>query len=268
MVKRKSRRNNIKEKSNKECIVDFLKVLALLMPLLVYILFIVFITPAPNSGFIYMGVVGSFLLGLGLINAIGLLDKTYLGHIITAIPLGLGALLILISSLIMYIPPIYSKIDTHYVSFYFLVWSLLPISLIWYMFFRKSISLYLRGKGISRTSINKESKGMQNYWWYESIQKNHGLGWIYYLNKSFTILYLSVVTVHLLLGWWKIISPIVALSESCLLILNVPMWGLSVSVQGLIRTPERKVSGAYSILGFLLPAAGSIAVIVYFFKMW
>ena len=267
-MEKQLKRNRDKEKVGLTNIVVILKFSVFILPLLSYLIFIVFVFPAPNSGFIFMGVVGSFLVGLSLIDLVGLLNKTNLGHIITIIPLGLGALLILISSLILYTPTIYSKIDEHYVSLYFLIWTMLVISLIWYLFFHHAISLNIRGRGVAKSEINRKLKGIKNYWWYDSIHRIYGLGWIYYLNKFYTILYLLTAVVHLLLGWWKVISPIIALSVSCLLLANVPMWGITISAQEQIRTPDRKISLLSSLVGFLFPAACSIAVVVYFFKMW
>ena len=251
-------------------ITALIKTLAFLIPLLLYILFTVIIFPSPNSGFLFVGVVGSLALGFGLISVTGLIDGLYLGHTITGISVGTGSALIAISSLIMYIPPIYSSIDEQYISFYFLIWLSLLISAIWYMFFRMGISRLLRNSGINKKTTDKAMKGAKNYWWYESVNELHNLDWMYYVNKWFTILYAIATLFHLLIGWWRIASPLVLLMVCTICILDVALWIPAFLARGnamLHRKQKADTIGIISILGFLFPLLVCVSLILYFLKM-
>ena len=61
-LEKQLKRNRDKEKVGLTNIVVILKFSVFILPLLSYLIFIVFVFPAPNSGFIFMGVVGSFAL--------------------------------------------------------------------------------------------------------------------------------------------------------------------------------------------------------------
>lgn len=246
------------------------KSLAFLLPLPLYLILVTLVFPAPNSGFIFLGIIGTFFLGLGLISITGLLDGMYFGNIITSTVFGVGTLLILISSIIMYTPAIYSLIDEQYISFYFLIWLSLIISAIWYVFFRISIPHGLRRRGISKTAIDELKKGTRNYWWYHSIQNIYGIGLSFYLNKLFTILYLGTVVMHLLLGWWRIVSPCIALATCVLCILNVALWGIAYfphENRNFLKKQNPDLPYHIVVLGLLFPAGVCIAVGMYFLRM-
>lgn len=214
-----------------------------------------------------MGIIGCFFIGLGLISVVGVLDNQYWGLAVTSIPLGIGTILILISSFIMYTPSIYSKINEQYVSFYFLIWAILVVSAIYYLFFRKAIYNYLREQGISKTRIKSTMNGARNFWWYEEAHKAFDFKWIYRLNKWFTVLFSSTVAIHLLLGWWYVVSPAVTFGVSASLIMNAFMWNLVVSTWKHGGSDDRNMSAIRLMIGFVLPIAGCIAVIKYFFEV-
>lgn len=248
----------------------FLKVSAFITPLALYILFTTIIFPAPNSGFLSVGIVGSLVLGVGLISLTGLIDEMYLGNTITGATIGSGSLLIIISSLIMYIPSIYSMFNEQYISFYFLIWTALIISAIWYVFFRMGVSRFLRNNKISKTSIEKAMKGAKNYWWYEAVNKEHSLGWMYYLNKGFTCFYLGTVLIHLLLGWIRIISPLILLFTCVICILTIVLWlpnFLTQENENTQKNHKKEANGIVATLGFLFPLLICVALILYFIKI-
>ena len=82
-----------------------------------------------------LGCVGSLMMGLGLANAVGKFNQLSFGHLVSIITLGSGMLLLLVSSLVMYIPSIYSKLREEYVTFYFIIWTVLLVCGIYYPFF-------------------------------------------------------------------------------------------------------------------------------------
>lgn len=255
-----------KVESKNLSVIAFLRVSALLFPLPLYLLFTVFLFPAPNSGFFVLGIVGAFAIGLGLMNIAGLYDDTYFGHAITGIALGVGSLLILVSSFIMYIPSIYSEFDERYVTLYYLLWIAQVVCAIWYMFFRKGVQQSLRGKGISKTAIEKALKGCRNFWWYEAIQSEFNIGWIYHLNKAFTILLPVTCVTHLLFGWMKIVSLVVAVGCCVLCLICEPMWMLSHSSSKHLNTPEAKKNKYASPIALIFPILMCVAILIYLFK--
>lgn len=258
-----SKRKKSKKEEKNQRVVAFLRVSAFLFPLPVYLLFVLFLFPVPNSGFLVLGIVGSFAIGLGLMNVAGLYDDNYLGHEVTGITLGIGSLLILVSSVIMYVPAIYAKFDERYVTLYYLVWTALVICAIWYMFFRHGVQLHLRDQGISKTAIEKTMTGKRNFWWYEAAQKEFHLGWIYHLNKGFTVLFVIVCVVHLLTGWIKTVSIIAAVGACLLCAMCAPMWVLS-SLSG--QHLNKKIRHKSSLIGLLLPVGMCVALVIYLFK--
>ena len=253
----------IKKENKNESSIIFLKMLLFFMPLPVYLLFTTYIFPAPNSAFIFLGIIGCFFVGIGLISIAGLLDGRYLGNVITGIILGVGLLPIVISSVIMYTPSIYSTIDENYLSFYFLIWLSFSISLIWYILFRFRISQVFRERGISKSRIDKMMNGAKNYWWYETICKTLNFMLIFWINKAFTILFLIGITVQLVLGWWRRIAPIVAIISCVLCILIVPMWIASFGTPLRTRRNEDNNNSIVVIMGIVFPIAQCFAIIKY-----
>lgn len=263
-----SKKKKSKRRNKNPSIVALLRVSAFLFPLPVYLFFVLFLFPAPNSGFLVLGIVGSFAVGAGLMNIAGLYDDNYLGHAITGVALGFGSLLILVSSVIMYVPSIYTKFDERYVTLYYLVWTALIMCAIWYMFFRHAVKLHLRDRGISKTSIDKALKGKRNFWWYEVAQREYSMGWIYILNKGFTILFAIAVIVHMVIGWIKSVSIAMAVVTGLLCLMCEPMWILSNLSGQLLKTPEaRKFKRTIrSPLALLFPAIMCVALVIYLFR--
>ena len=75
---------------------------ALLLPMLGFIAVTQFILLAPNSPWLMLGCLGSFVFGIGLFNIVAAWLHQYLGHAVTAICLSLGALMTAASCLILY----------------------------------------------------------------------------------------------------------------------------------------------------------------------
>ena len=66
-------------------------------------------------------------------------------------------------------------------------------------------------------------KGSKNFWWYESLHKEVGLGLLYYVNKIFTILFASTLVLTLFLGFIKDMSLILCPMNVLLHVLNAFM---------------------------------------------
>lgn len=263
-------KNKKKNANANTSFIAFIKVFAFIVPLPLYLLFTVLIFPAPNSGFLFVGIVGSLAVGGGLLSVSGLIDGMYFGHAITCIIGGVGATLITVSSLVMYVPSIYSAVDEQYVSFYFLIWLALMISTIWYMLFRMGVSQSLRSYGLSKTAISKAMKGKKNYWLYEAIHKSQGLGWMYYLNKWFIILYAALFLAHLLVGWWRAVSSPLLAAACVMCVLDVALWVpvcFTQSNEKSSKGQRANSTGAVLILGLIFPILICISLVLCFLKM-
>jgi len=75
---------------------------ALLLPMLVLIAITQFVIPAPNSPWLMLGCLGSFVLGVGLFNIVAAWLHQYLGHAVTVSCLLTGAAMVAVSCLILY----------------------------------------------------------------------------------------------------------------------------------------------------------------------
>ena len=256
-----------KADTRKQGLLAFIRFLALILPIALYIVTTVWLYPAPNSGFLVLGYVGCFVLGLGFVNIVGLLDKMYWGHAVSAILLSLGIGLVATSSVIIYVPQLYSQINEEYVTFYFVIWTMIALSVIYYGFFRGAVQLYLRDKGLSKSKIKKAKEGWRNYWWYEEINQQIGLSWIYYVNKTYTLLFLCTIVLHLCLGWWGVMFSITMAATSLLLMLDVPMYYLVFSTWHQARTEQKKSTRLELLVGFILPIGACIGLISCFIKL-
>lgn len=265
-MQRKKTKKNKRAKNIR--LVAFVKFVAFISPLVIYLLFISYICPAPNSGFIVLGVVGSFAVGLGMVNIAGSLDQLYLGHLVTLIALIVGTILIAASSLVIYTPSIYSQLNEDNVSFYFIIFSVLVVTVIYYLFFRHAVTLYLCSGGMSKTSVKKAMVGLRNYWWYDSLKDDMSNQWIYWVNKLYTLIFPCTFTVHLCMGWWKKMFPIITTSTCLLLGLNFIMYWLNFSTWDYAKVKHKKTSPLFLLGGFVFPAAACFAIVKYLTQIW
>ena len=248
-------------------LISFVRVVALVFPLILYLIVITCIFPAPNSGFIAMGVMGSLIIGLGLINVVGLLDQMSLGHVVSAITLLLGALLLLVSSLVMYFPSIYSRLKEEYVTFYFIIWAILLVSVIYYPFFRHAVTLYLKKHGVSKAEIKKELEGVGNFWFYRKLRQNMHRKWLYIVNDAFVCLFPCTISIQLLLGWWKCMVPIISFAVCILLTLNLIMNWLIFITWGDAWSDRRRPSILAMLGGYVFPIAACIGIVRYLLRI-
>lgn len=93
--------------------------------------------------------------------------------------------------------------------------------------FRFCVEACLRAKGKSKTYIKKSKKGLRNYWFFEKVHREIGLGLGYQLNialLSATLVYSVFVTA---LGWMPAFQVAAAILSVILASLQVPaiLWG-------------------------------------------
>lgn len=181
----------------------------LFLPLFLFMLATLFLWPVPESGFLLLGGVGCFIIGIGFFNIAAAWIDQYLGHWLTISAFFGGSLLVAISCTVLYVPDIYSLFDEELTDCYFLTLLLLCLPPIFYFIFRVSLESWLRRKGASRSKIKKLMKGKRNFWWYEEIHSMYDLGLLYLLNKLVTVAYPVALVLALFLGWLRAVIPII-----------------------------------------------------------
>lgn len=77
-------------------------VAALMLPQILYMAYCLFINPAPNEWPQILGVIGTFIMGVGLFNIVAAWIHQYLGHLLTAVCLLGGAALTALSLYLLY----------------------------------------------------------------------------------------------------------------------------------------------------------------------
>jgi len=234
------------------------------VPICVYLLVTVFIFPVPNSGFIIMGVVGTCALGLGAVLLFNIIvskksRKESRLYILPSVPFLIGFILIMISSVILYLPHLYAKFDSAFVDYYFLLWSFFVIPAAVYPFIRMFLTQSLRNKGYSKTIIKKNTTGFKNFWFYDKINEFYDLGAIYTLNRAYLYAFSAGLFLHIILGWWKPVCVISAMSlcftfltGAILWLLTAFRWRKSVS-----NFSEGKKSQRYAE-GIVIPLFGAV----------
>ncbi len=76
-----------------------LGIAALLLPVVLYLLYT--ISLGYNNGWMVLGWVGAFIIGIGLFNFVAILIKQYLGHLVSIISFVIGGIMVAVSLLMM-----------------------------------------------------------------------------------------------------------------------------------------------------------------------
>jgi hypothetical protein len=89
-------------------------------------------------------------------------------------------------------------------AYYFLTLLFFVCLGVMYLLFRYGVQTWLQlKKQLSETRIRKLKKGKKNFWWYQALHDEVGMGLLYPLNKGFTLVYALALGLSLVLGWWK-----------------------------------------------------------------
>ena len=212
MSPKRKKSKPLNECPRKGSLKSFFQIVCCFFPFVLYIVVTTFVCPAPNSGFLLIGALGVFLMGVSLSVLIGLGRKDHRSVFSFAVGgLAVGTVLICISSILLYIPGVYLLFDKKFIDFYFAHWMFMSIPAIWYAIFRLSLFQHLRNQKTSRTFLKKSMKGLRNYWWYEQLNHETHLGWVYYMNKIFTITFATALGAQLFLGWWSLFSAFIVI---------------------------------------------------------
>ena len=199
---------------------------ALLLPMLVYTLLNTIVFNAPNSGWLFLGGVGSFIFGIGLFNIVAAWIGQYLGHAVTFGCCGLGAGLIAMSELLMFHPKLKNLYREELISYFFLTVFFLAVALFGYLRFRIFLDDWLIQKNnIRERDFRKLKKGKRNFIWYDAVNRDYPFGALYFINKLFTTVYLTAVILNVPCAWFRFFSvPLGA----CVFILYALMVGMTV----------------------------------------
>ena len=257
------KKKHLKKRKQNYSWITLLKTVIFALPVVLYISVVCFIVPTPNSGFIVIGGIGTVFLGVSLVSFAGQINDMYFGHIITFGLLGVGAVLLFPSVIILYTPSLYAKFDEQYVTQYVIVWAALIVSAIWYMFFRMQMSTKLRSMGLSHTRLKKLLSGEKNYWWYYAVNQEIKLGWLYYFNKFFTVIFVAVFGIQFLLGWAKIMCLVTTFGTAGLCVSIASMFGMSC----VTKDGAFSIDASTVVVGILLPLATAYAIITNFLSI-
>ena len=94
-------------------------------------------------------------------------------------------------------------------AYYFLTLLFFVALGVMYFLFRYGVQTWLQlKKQLSETHICKLKKGVKNFWWYQALHNEVGMGLLYPLNKGFTLVYTLALGLSLILGWWKPVSVV------------------------------------------------------------
>ena len=238
-ITRKSDEAYKKAHPGKYAILVICGIIALLLPYILLALVTLVWFPAP-SGFLFLTMVGAFIIGIGLFNIVAAWINQYLGHWVTIGCIGIGSILVAISLIIIYLPGLYNKFEEQLVTYYFISIILLLVPPLFYVRFRLYVKSYLTRKHVNKKTGKRLMKGKRNFWWYEAIHNEVNLGMLYYLNKIITILYPVNLLLSLCLGWIRVVTPIVSGLYAIISVLTAAMSIFS-SVQHNLETYGRPI---------------------------
>lgn len=178
----------------------------------------------PDTFFSFFGYLGAFFIGFSLFYAVATrktaqLIRTAFSWKLFVPPLVIGLLLVVACIIVIFVPQLRRLFDETAVSHFFVLGVLLFLLAVFYVLIRHNIKVLLRRKGMRKSRINQLTKGMKNFWWYESVQKECSFGWLYYANKIFTMVFAGTAAAFFLVGWWnpaqRIIGIIIAANTLC-----------------------------------------------------
>ena len=155
-----------------------------------------------DSGFSIFGFLATLTVSIGLANIFFSLAFQYHGRKFSIITLSVGGFALALSSYMIKNPHLYNpNISTFYCVSLIMMIIIPPL---FYPFFRLSVETWInRKRRISKSKYRNLLKGKKNYWWFEALHKEANLGFIYRLNKAFTILFALTFTLTLLTGLKK-----------------------------------------------------------------
>lgn len=197
-------------------------IFAFVLPLIIYTICTLLLGESQSvSGWFLLGMLACLVMGVGLFNIVAAFIHQYLGHMLTLFCLLGGGAVVGFSIFMTQNPQLY---DVDVSMFYFVSLFMMLLPAFFYVWFRLSVGNWLnRSKKISRSRFKKLTNGKRNYWWYEALHKEENLGAIYFLNKSFTIIFVTLFLLTLFTGYIKEMSLILCPMNVILYVLTAFM---------------------------------------------
>ncbi len=184
----------------------FFGILAFLLLLILYLIYLCLFDNKSAGGWPMLGILGCFVMGVGLFNIVAAFIHQYLGHKLTAICLLGGGAFVALSIFMTCHTELY---DEKVSLFYFLSLTFMLLPAFYYVGFRFEVGNWLKkSKRIKNSEFDKLTEGKRNFWWYEALHEKVNMGFLYYLNKAFTIFFALTFVLTLLTGFIKEMSLI------------------------------------------------------------
>ncbi|MBR6744177.1 MAG: hypothetical protein IKM00_03045 [Clostridia bacterium] len=178
---------------------------AFLLPLIISIIYIGRLNNGQDfSGFSILAALGALTVGVGLASLFFSFVFQYHRRKFSIICLSIGGFALALSFFMIKNPQFY---DPTVSTFYFFALIMMVLPAIFYFLFRDGVEMWTkRKKRINKSKFRNLLKGKKNYWWYEALHKEVNLGFLYHLNKAFTVLFVLTFALTLLTGFKKEMS--------------------------------------------------------------
>ena len=154
------------------------------------------------SGFGILGFLAALAVSVGLANIFFTLIFQYHGRNFSIATLSAGGFALVLSIYMIKNPQLYDP----NVSMFYCVSLVMMIIIppIFYTLFRSAVEMWgIRKKRVIKSKYRNLLKGKKNYWWFEALHQEINLGFIYRLNKAFTVLFALTFALTLLTGLKK-----------------------------------------------------------------
>ena len=242
MAKSKKKRKK-KNSSEHDTLYTVCLLTGLIGPIVVYLALMLAVFGAPNSPWLILGLVGAFAIGAGMASVVSSVFWKLPIGVLGIVPSGIGAILILVSSLLMFSPSLKMLFDMEMVSYCFVTIGFLAFSAVFYMIFRFAVDSRLKmSYGLSNTRIRKLKKGKKNYWWYEALHREVGLGILYGMNKLYTLVFTAALILTVVGGYFRFFSILI-----CALMTTLGLLGALMAAFALAQN-HKEEHGRYVVL--------------------
>ncbi len=157
-----------------------------------------------------IGFLGCLIMGVGVFNIFGALLNQYLGHWFTALMFGAGGILVALSCVLTFNNTFSAIISQEIHDFWFLASLSMIFPLFNFVMFRSSVKAWMkRTRSVGKKRFREMRKGVLNFWFYNRIHKEVGLGIAYYLNVAYVVLFFVTLVLSLMFGWLKPMTPVI-----------------------------------------------------------
>lgn len=189
-------------------IVRFLSFLVWFLPDIVYFVLLYGVWNVDRTtSLVLPGFLGGALIGFTLFFAVGsTVPEAFQFRFswkVIGIPLAVGGILMGASLAITLSPDFVARFDETAISFYFLLWMSVPVLLLAYAFLRPLLKRCFLQNGVKKQQYRMLQRGGLSTLWYRNVKKVCAIGWLYYANIVFTILFATAFLLLAVVGWWK-----------------------------------------------------------------